>query len=182
MLLCVYYLRLLEEQMSYKQKQILVSIVSASIVLIAYCFFAVDKYLTSKTQAVDLRFWAVSMLIFIGIGIVVSIIIQILFHIFLSVGTAVRKTVIEGKADSKEIERSIKSEMVEDEMDKLIGLKSSRASLVVYGFGFVAGLFTLAFSIHPAVMLNILFVTFSLASIVEGIIRLGYYKKGIQNA
>ena len=121
------------------------------------------------------------MLIFIGIGVAASIVIQIIFHILLSISIAVKKELRGEKTDDKEIEKSIKSEMVEDEMDKLIELKSNRVGFVLAGIGFVAALVSLVLNYSPAVMLNILYITFALGSLFEGFAQLYFYRRGVKN-
>jgi len=129
----------------------------------------------------DLKFWAITMLIFIGIGIAGAIIIQIIFHILLSISIAVKKKVKNEKCDDREIEKTIELEMVEDEMDKLIELKSIRVSYIIAGVGFVSALLSLVFYSSAAVMLNIIFISFCTGTIAEGITGLYFYRKGIKN-
>lgn len=69
--------------------------------------------------------------------------------------------------------------MLEDEMDKLINLKSMRNGYIVVGAGFVASLITLVLQAPPAVMLNIVFVSFMLGSLFEGFSQLYFYRRGI---
>ena len=71
--------------------------------------------------------------------------------------------------------------MVEDEMDKLIGLKAMRISFAVVGIGFIAALVSLVLNYSPAVMLNIMFVSFGIGSMVEGITQLYFYRRGVRN-
>ena len=165
--------------MSYQEKRSMVSVCTGVLLLAAYGIWALDKVQAGMAAADDLRFWAGAMLTFIGIGVAATIVIQIVFHILLSVGIAVKKQIRLGKVDDKEVEKEIKQEMVEDEMDKLISLKSMRASFCVAGFGFVAALAALALGYMPAVMLNILFVAFFAGSICEGILQMYYYRRGV---
>jgi hypothetical protein len=72
--------------------------------------------------------------------------------------------------------------MVEDEMDKLIELKSNRVGFFMAGIGFVAALVALVLNYSPVVMLNILFIAFSIGSLAEGFTQLFYYRRGISNA
>jgi hypothetical protein len=168
--------------MSYQEKRSIVSILSGIALLAAYCFYTIGKYQKGLVAPGDLKFWATNILIFIGIGIVAFIIIQIVFHIMLSISIAVSKTVKEGNYDDKEIEKAIKIDMIEDEMDKLIELKSLRFGFGVAGFGFIAGLFALILNYSAVVMLNILFISFSIGSILEGFVKIFYYRRGLNNA
>jgi hypothetical protein len=165
--------------MSYQEKRTITSIVTMALVLAAYCIYAFGKYQAGAVVPGDLKFWATTMLVFIGIGIIAGIIIQIVFHILLSIALAVKEKVRDANYDDKEIERSIEVEMVEDEMDKLIELKSTRVSFFLAGIGFVAGLISLVLKYSPAVMLNIMFISFSAGSILEGVAQLYFYRRGI---
>ena len=168
--------------MSYQEKRTITNIFTGAVVLIAYCVHAFGRYQAGLVEPGDLKFWASTMLIFIGIGVVAAIIVQIVFHILLSVSIAVQKKIRDANFDENEIERSIKTEMVEDEMGKLIGLKSERIAYIVVGAGFVLGLITIVFNYSAAVLLNILFISFSLGSILEGFANLYYFRRGIHNA
>ena len=165
--------------MSYQEKRTVTSILSGILVLAAYCIYSFDQWRSGAVDPGDLKFWATTMLIFIGIGIGVTIIIQIVFHILLSISVAVKKTIQDHQIDDKEIEKSIKFEMVEDERDKLIELKSMRIGFIIAGVGFFAGLFSILFNYSPVVMLNIMFISFSVGSIFEGMAQLYFYRRGV---
>lgn len=161
--------------MSYQEKRTVISIVAGILILAAYCVYAFGKYQQGVVDLSDLRFFAVTMLVFIGIGIAAMIIIQIIFHILLSISIAVK----ESMCDEKKIEKTIEANMVEDEMDKLIELKSGRLGMGVVGAGFIAALVTLVFHCPPAVMLNILFLSFGASTLASGALSIYYYRKGI---
>lgn len=165
--------------MSYQVKRTITSIFSGAFVLIAYSFYAFSRYQSGLLPSDDLKSWAQIMLVFIGIGIAVVVLIQIIFHIFFSVGIAVKETIKNGECVDQDIEKTIKLEMIEDEMDKLIELKSMRVGFIIAGIGFVSSLIVLALNNPAVLMLNILFVSFSAGSILEGFARLYYYRKGI---
>jgi hypothetical protein len=159
--------------MSYKEQKTITQLVTSSVVFAAYCIHAFGQYQARAVAEGDLRFWAITMLTFIGIGIVASIVILIVFHILHSIGISIREKVWDHDRGEKEIETAIKSEMIEDEMDKLIELKSNRI-----GF-FVAALVSLAMNQSPVVMLNIIFISFFAGSLLEGGAQLYYYRRGI---
>lgn len=167
--------------MSYQEKRTTVSIVTGVLILAGYFSYALGKVQAGAVVPGDLKFWASTILIFIGIGIVATIIIQIVFHILLSIAIAVQKTIENENIGDKEIERSVGAEIVEDEMDKLIQLKSVRTGYFFAGFGFVIALLSLILNYTPVVMLNILFVSFIAGSIFEGFTQLYYYKKGFSH-
>lgn len=167
--------------MSYQEKRTIVSIVSGVIILGAYCVYSYGKYQSGAIATDDMKFWATTILIFIGIGVVASIVIQIVFHILFSIAIAVKEQVQKGKCDNKQIEKTLELEMVEDEMDKLIGLKSMRIGFAIAGIGFIAALVSLVLNYSPVVMLNIIFVSFSIGSMIEGIAQLYFYRSGVKN-
>lgn len=187
--------------MSYKEKQTLVSILSGILLLVAYIFYVLNKTQSGVAAPDDMKFWATAILTFIVIGIVGTIIIQIIFHILLSISIAVKSEVQKeiqkeiqteiqkeihnetkhSKFDDSEIEKTIELEMVEDEMDKLIELKSMRIGFAIAGIGFVLSLISLVLEYAPMVMLNIIFFSFSIGSLIEGIIKLYFYKRGVRN-
>jgi hypothetical protein len=168
--------------MSYQAKRTIVSIITGTAVLTAYCIFAFGPGRAGAAVSGDLKFWAITMLKFIGIGIAASIVIQIVFHILLSVSVAIKKKIQDQNCADEDIEKSIGAEMVEDEMDKLIELKSTRVGFIFAGIGFVAGLFSLVLNYSPVVMINIIFISFMAGSIFEGFSQLYYYRRGIRHA
>lgn len=145
----------------------------------AYCIYAFGKVQSGMIAPDDMKFWATTILIFIGIGVIASIVIQIVFHLLLSIAIAVRKQMQEGKCDDKEVEKTIEQEMVEDEMDKLIGLKSIRIGFAIAGIGLIATLVSLLLNYSSAVMLNIIFISFSIGTSVEGVTQLYFYRRGV---
>lgn len=165
--------------MSYQEKRTSVSILSGVLLLTAYCIYAFNPSRLAALPPGELKPWASTMLIFIAIGIVAMIVIQIVFHILLSISLAVQAKIEDQQSDDKEIERRIQGEMVEDERDKQIELKSTRIGFAVAGIGFVAALLSLVFNYSPVVMLNILYLSFAVGSVLEGIGQLYYYRKGI---
>lgn len=164
--------------MSYQEKKTIVSILTGILLLAAYCIYAFGKVQAGVAAPDDMKFWATAILIFIGIGVVASIVIQIVFHILLSIAVAVKEQVRSGKCDNKKIEETIELEMIEDERDKLIGLKSMRFGFAIAGIGFVAALVSLVLNYSSAVMLNILFVSFNIGTIIEGFVQLYFYRRG----
>ncbi len=168
--------------MSYQERKTIVSIISGAIVVAAYCIYAFGRAQSGAVDPSDLKFWAGAMLTFVGIGIAVTVVIQIVFHILMSIGIAVKKTIRDEKVDDKEIEKSIDAEMVEDEMDKLIELKSMQVGFVVAGIGFVSALLSLILGYSAAVMLNILFFSFSGGAVFEGVAQLYFYRRGVKHA
>jgi hypothetical protein len=168
-------------KMSYQEKRTVVSIVSLALVVVAYCIYAFDHYSSGAVAPGDLKFWAGAILIFIGIGIAATIVIQIVFHILLSISIAVKKKIQDEPFVEKEIGKYLDAEMVEDEMDKLINLKSTQIGFIIAGIGFTAALVSLVLNYSPVVMLNIMFFAFSGGSVFEGFAQLYFYRRGVQH-
>ena len=165
--------------MSYKIKRIIVALISGVLILIAYSAYAVGKVNSGAASLDDTRFWATTILAAIGIAIVAMIVIQIVFHIVLSIAAAVDEQIKTGQCDDKKVERNIELEMVEDEMDKMIELKATKIGFTIVGIGFVAALGTMALGGQTGVMLNIMFGSFAVGSMIEAIAQIYYYGKGI---
>ena len=126
-LLTNYILQGLQEIRSLpKNGMLITTIVTGLLVLAAYCLYAFNPVRLQALTSGDLKPWAVSMLIFIGIGVGASIIIQIIFHILMSISIAIKEKMQNMECDDKVIEKTIGTEMIEDERDKLIELKSLR--------------------------------------------------------
>ena len=158
--------------MSYNSKKTIASMIMGVLLAAAYIIYALSD---SSPAPDDLKSWATAMLVFIGIGVAAVIVIQIIFHIALSIGIAVKE---QGK-DDKTMERIIASIVVEDERDKLISLKSSHIGSVFAGIGFVAALVALTFGTSVVTALHILFGMFSVGSLAEGIVSVYFYERGI---
>jgi hypothetical protein len=166
---------------SYQEKRIIVTIFSGIFVLLAYVIYTFTKYQNGLINPDNLNFWASTMLIFIGIGVVVTIIIQIVFHVLYSIALSIKEKIKNQDITDKEIEKLINAQMVTDEMDKLVELKSMRLGFIAAGIGFVLGLVSILLDYPASVMMNIIFISFSLGSLSEGFMQLHYYKKGIRN-
>ncbi len=165
--------------MSYQVSRTITSILSGAAILVIYLFQVSSRYQAGLLVMDELKSWAQIMLIFIGISIAAAIAVQIIFHILFSIGIAVKEGIKNGCSREQDIEKTIQQEMVEDEMAKLIDLKSMRVGYVVAGIGFVASLVILVLGYPSFIMLNVLFVSFYTAGIIDGFARLYYYKRGI---
>jgi len=123
----------------------------------------------------DLKSWAVVLLVYIGICIVVGIIIQIVFNIVFSIGISVK----EADCDKKKAGRILKSLILEDERYKLINLKSSNAAYICDGVGFVIGLIALAAGAPTVFMLHIMVAAFAAGAIIKGCMTAYLNERGV---
>jgi len=171
--------------MNYHEKRtIVVSLVGLSVSL-TYLFYAIFKIREGSAESLLMKFWAERILLFIGIGIVSVIVAMIVFHILYSISLAIKLKMenegITNEAIQQRIEQTIKTDTVEDEMGKLIELKAMRIGFVTAGVGFVGSLVSLLLGATPVIMINILYLSFSLGSILEGIVQIFYYRRGIRH-
>ena len=163
--------------MSYQEKRTLLSIIISVLIVASYSIYAFGK--AGMEHINDLQFWAKTILIFIGIGIVAMIILQIVFHILMAISKAIRQKMQNDEINEEEIERTMRVETSEDEMDKMIELKSNRFGYTIMGLGFMAGLIAIAFGASAVAMLNILFFSTWAGSFVEGLMQIRYYRRGV---
>ncbi|GHU76517.1 hypothetical protein AGMMS49992_22330 [Clostridia bacterium] len=160
--------------MSFNSKRTIASMVAGVLAMAAYIVYALGERSPSPE---DLKSWAAAMLCFIGISVVAVIVIQILFHIAAAMGIAAK----EHEHDGTKIDKTLSSLMVEDERDNLISLKSSHVGYVFAGIGFVFALVALTLGISSVIALHTLFGAFAIGSIIEGIVSVCYYEKGVRN-
>lgn len=163
--------------MSYQEKRTLLSIIISIVMLVSYSIYAFGK--AGIEHMNDLQFWARTILIFIGIGIVALIVLQIVFHILMAIGKAIRQKLKDNEVNEEEIGRTMRVETAEDEMDKMIEMKSNRFGYTIMGLGFMAGLIAIAFGASAVAMLNILFFATWVGSFVEALMQIRYYRRGV---
>ncbi len=170
--------------MSYQEKKALSGIVVMLLMVAGYCAYAFGKISTGAAASNDLKFWAGTMLLFIGIGIAAMIVVQIVFAICISILTAIKeKDACSTKDVSDEkIKRSVEAITTEDEMDRLIALKTAKISYSFLGIGIIASLVLLLIGFSVPVMLNVLFFASCIGGLCEGIVTIYYYKAGVHNA
>lgn len=167
--------------MSYQEKRTLVTIFIGLLVLVIYGFYALSNYRNGSISADDLSAWAKLMLIFIGIGILTTIITQITFHIIYSIAIAIHEKATHPDITDEALEKIIKQTMVTDEMDKLVELKSMRVGFFMAGIGFMLSLIFILIGYSPMVMMHTIFISFSFGSMCEGLMQIVYYRRGISH-
>lgn len=166
--------------MTYKEKKVWAAMFSGVVILIVYIRRVIEVYRMNGQELFnDTVFWAKTMLLYIGIGVVAIIVWMIIFHIILAISEQVVKEVKKARGEVVEEEEDFYD--VEDEMDRLIGLKAGQIGYVIVGIGFVSGLISLALDMAPGIMLNILWLSFMLGSLLEGGIKLYFYKRGVSH-
>ncbi len=148
--------------MDIKEKRILVSLVSSVLIMAIYCFYVYYRFIHSNPALLhDLRFLGKWFLIMIPVAIVAQIVIQILLAISFKMA---------GHDDI---------DPIEDERDKMIELKAIKISHYFFIAGFMMAMGCLGLGMKPSVMIFVLMITGFVASVVNEVLRLWYYRKGI---
>ena len=148
--------------MDIKEKRILISLISSVLIMVFYVLYVYNRQIAGNPDILnDFRFWGKSFLILIPVAIVAQIIIQIGFAIFIS-------------ATSRE-----EVDPIEDERDKLIELKAIKISHYLFIIGFMSAMGSLTLGMKPWVMFVVLISSGFIASVVNEIARLYFYRKGV---
>jgi len=150
--------------MTFQQTHVTVSLVSFALIAIYYVVNWVNMYLSEGLNSERIfTLWIVVILA----GIVLVIAGNILTNIVRAILYAI-------KTQSDKTER-----LIEDERDKLIGLKGDRIAYIAYSMGIFAAMLTFALG-QPALIMFSLIILFSLlASITSSIMQLVYYRRGV---
>jgi len=149
--------------MSYQEKNITVSLMTSLLIL---GFFGVNVFQMLQSGGLVpsrvFTLWA----IIIVVTILSTILGSILTNILLSIVHAIRTR-------SEEEER-----FIEDERDRLIGLKGTRFSYITFSIGVLIAMLTFVFGQPPLVMFTLI-VFFSIAAEVVGSLSQIYlYRRG----
>ncbi|TVQ18312.1 MAG: hypothetical protein EA361_01525 [Bacteroidetes bacterium] len=152
----------MKEPMSYQEKQSILSLVNTILILGFYSFYIYSKYIAGNPEIIyDMRFLGKAFVILIPFTIVVQIVMHILFVI-------VNKIVTKEDPPKRE-----------DEMDKLIELKSLRASHWVFILGFFLAMASQAMGMEPYVMFLAFIVSGFVSGMISDIAKIWFYRKGV---
>ena len=149
--------------MSYQEKNITVSLVSTLLILGYYLVNVFQMYQDGGLVA-DRVFRLLA--IVIVAGIIVNIVSSILTNIVLSIVHAI-------KTRTEEEER-----FIEDERDKLIGLKGMRVSYITFSIGVLLAMLTFVFGQPPLVMFSLIIFFSLVAEIVGDVSQIYRYRRG----
>ncbi len=148
--------------MDIKEKRILISLIGSVLILGFYAWYVYSRYIAGNPDILnDYSFWGKSFLILIPVAIVTQIVIQIIFAIYIH-------------ATSKE-----EIDPIEDERDKLIELKAIKISHYIFIVGFMLAMGSLALGSQPWIMFVVLIFSGFIATVVNEIIRLYLYRRGV---
>lgn len=148
--------------MSFQEKKSIAYLISIIVAYTSYYFVVIIApenwgYIADSN---DYSFWAAAILMLIPTQIVANVIIHIIFVIINTV-----------TSDDKDPE-------FEDELDKLIELKTIRNSMYAFTTGFFTAMILLAFGFSITIMFITFFFTFFLTGISGEITKIYFYRKG----
>ncbi|MDD2575352.1 MAG: hypothetical protein PHD47_02655 [Acholeplasmataceae bacterium] len=167
--------------MTFKEKKSLVSILVSTLLIIAYIIFTTLRYQEGHLPFDNYQLWAITLLAFGGIYIISYIVIHIIFYIVTSVSMAVKEQIKTGKVNEIDLEQKIKTEMNDDEMDKIISLKAQRVSSIVTSFIIFIGVVLIAFNLEIVLLINMILFGGFLGNIAEELTKIYYFKRGVSN-
>ncbi|MBO0454527.1 hypothetical protein [Candidatus Enterococcus murrayae] len=159
--------------MSYHSKRVLTSIFFSCCLVLGYAFYV---FRLNPEISHDLIAWSRIVLVFIGIGIIGSIIL----HILTVISYTIKISVKDSELSETDVDRVVNSTLVEDEMDKMISLRASRIGYFVSGFSGILAIAALASGVAPFVAFHIILAGFMIGNLVEGAISIYLYEKGVQ--
>jgi hypothetical protein len=144
-----------------KEKRILVTLISSMLILGFYSLYVYQKYMAGNLDVInDFKFWGKAFLILIPVTISAQIIIHIIFII-------INKIITNEDVPT-----------ISDERDKLIELKAIKLSHGLFTLGFALAMGSQAIGMKPWIMFITLICSGFFASIVSGIAKIYYYRKG----
>lgn len=149
--------------MSFQEKRSITYIFTFIIVYAFYYFFVIGSPETWGLADIDNVYtrWGIIFATLLPVQIIVSIPIHIIFHIVNKIAT-------------NEDEPGFV-----DEFDKMIELKTSRISLMVFFFGFYISMIALAFGMDSNSMFFMLFITMLMTGLTVESAQIYYYRRGV---
>jgi len=150
--------------MTFQQTHVTVSLVSFTLITIYYVVSWLKMYLSEGLNSERIfTLW----IVVIVAGIVLVIAGTILTTIVQAILYAI-------KTHSDKTER-----LVEDERDKLIGLKGNRIAYIAFSVGVFIAMLTFALGQPPLIMFSLIILFSLLAEIIENSMQLVYYRRGV---
>ena len=147
--------------MSYQERQTIAYLISSMLVVAGYAVYLFQRYQSGSLDSNTISSsWGRVILVLVGVQIVLSIVTSILITIIHAIRT--------WEAQPE----------LSDERDHLIELKAERISYAVFGVGFLIAMGTLAASLAPLVMLNVIVLSLFGTWMVGSIAKLYYYRRG----
>lgn len=149
--------------MSYQEKNITVSLFSHLLIGVYYLANLLPIIQSSELVAGRLyTLWS----IVIAVNIVVNIIASILTNILLTIVEAIRSRKYEDP------------QFIEDERDKLIGLKGIRSTYFTFSIGVLLSVFAFIYGQPPLMMISLIVLFSILAEIIGDVSKIYLYRRG----
>jgi len=148
--------------MTYQEKKSIVSLITAVFIFVSYCLYMYPRYPGGSAELSEIfRYWGSFVLVLTLVSIVAHILISIIFNIVFRMTTGEKEPAFE------------------DELDKLIGLKSFRNSFAVFILGFLLAMGSLVIDQPIRVMFMILIGSGFLSDVTGSVTKLYHYRKGL---
>ena len=149
--------------MSNKQNEITVSLVSTLAILVYYLVNIFQMLQGGGLNSAEVfRLWAVVIIATIILNIAGNIITNIVINIVHAIKTQKEEEV----------------RLIEDERDKLIGLKGDRVSYITFSIGVFLSMLTFALGQPPLVMFSLIVFSSLMAEIIGDISQFHFYRRG----
>ncbi|MCK6576839.1 MAG: hypothetical protein L6Q98_01910 [Anaerolineae bacterium] len=148
--------------MSYQERRAIVSVLSTAVIWGLYFSYMLQRYPEGNAYSPEVfKYWGTVFAILIPVTIVARILIIVLFSILNTIATRVEEPEFT------------------DERDRLISLKATRNSTLVFIVGFALGMTTLAFDIPPVAMFIVFFISGVVSEMVSELSELYFYRRGV---
>lgn len=150
--------------MTYRETNISVSLASSLLVMGYYLINWLPMYQDEGlNSAVIFRLWVIT--------IVATIILNILGNILTSIVLSIAHA-IKTQSDTE-------PRFVEDERDRLIGLKGSKAAYIAFSIGVFLSMLSFALGQPPLLMFSLIIFFSIAAEITSDVLQLLYYRRGV---
>lgn len=149
--------------MSYQEKSVTVSLFS-SLLILGYFLINISRMYFGEGLVSGQVFRLAG--IVIAAGIIVNITANILTNIILSIVHAIRT----GKEEQERF--------IEDERDKLIGLKGIKFSYIVFSVGVLLAMISFVIGQPPLVMFSLIVLSGLVAEIIGDMVQIALYRRG----
>ncbi len=151
--------------MTYRETNISVSLVSSLLVLGYYLVSWLQMYQDEgMSSTVIFRLWVIVIVAIILLNILGNILTSIVLSIVHAIKTQSNK----------------EPRFIEDERDKLIELKGTKAAYITFSIGVFLSMLTFALGQPPLVMFSLIIFFSIAAEIVGDVWQLNFYRKGVQ--
>jgi hypothetical protein len=148
--------------MTYQEKKSIVSLITVIFIFVSFYIYMYPQHPNGGLESPEtFRYWGLYVLNLTLVSIVVHITISIIFNMVFRITTREREP------------------KFEDELDRLISLKSYRNSFFVFIIGFVIAMGTLVFYQPSQAMFMILIFSGFLSDLTGSATKIYHYRRGV---